>query len=90
MDVRREVETPIYACALEKDMGDGVEVMVARDHHELDVGVRCRPFAEAFVDPLLLVIDVLYAAATQRGNVASEDNHVCAPGIEALKITVQI
>jgi hypothetical protein len=39
---------------------------------------------------LLLVVDVPYAATTQRGNVASKDNHVCALGIEAIKIAVQI
>ena len=39
MDICRKVKAPIYARVLEKNMGDGVEVMVAGDDHELDVGV---------------------------------------------------
>ena len=90
MDVRREVKMPVYACVLEKNMGDGVEVMVAGDDHKLDVWVRSRPFAETFVDPLLLVVDVSYAATAQRCDVTGKHHYVGTLGIEPLKVTVQV
>ena len=81
---------PVYVCVLEKDMSDGVEVMVAGNHHELNVRIRCRPFAKAFVDPLLLVIDVPCAATAQRSNVAGENNNIRTCWIKPLKVAVQV
>ena len=40
MNVRRKVKTPVYAHTLEKNMSDGIEIMIAGNHHKLDVGVR--------------------------------------------------
>ena len=90
MDVWRKVELPVDFLVLEKYVCNRKEVVVAGDDDKLDVRVRRRPFAEAFVDPLLLVVDVPYAATAQRYDVTGKNNNIRALGIESLKVAVQV
>ena len=90
MDVRRKVELPVDSLILEEDVCDRIEVVVPRNDHELDVGVRRRPFPELLVDPLLLVIDMPRPATAQRSDVACEDDDIRPLGVKSLKVAVQV
>ena len=48
---------PVWICP-QKTRRGRVEVVVAGNDDELDVGIRSCPFLELHVDPLLLVVDV--------------------------------
>ena len=81
---------PVYVCVLEKDVSDRIEVMVTWNHHKLNVRKRCSPFAKAFVDPLLLIVDVPCAATAQRRDIAGENNNIRTCWIKPLKVAMQV
>ena len=90
MDVWRELVLPVDSMPLEEYVSNRIEVVVAGDDDELDVGIRCRPFLELPVDPLLLVVDVPRSAPAQRRDVARQHNNVRAFGVKPLKVAMQV
>ena len=90
MDVGRESERPVDVVSLEEDVCNRIEVVVAGNDDELDVGVRRRPFAETLVDPLFLVVDVPRAASPQRRDVARKNDDVRPRRVKPVKVPVQI